>query len=98
MSSQAFHRTPGGRVQEIITRERFKSRILESFDPMTQELYRLLPAIIHNNPTIQKAKKIEVTTRQQSQNMHGRETEGLDRTTQRRKKNWQRPDESIANP
>jgi hypothetical protein len=37
-SSQAFHQTPG--VQ-------FEPRNLESFDPVTQELYRLLPATIH---------------------------------------------------
>jgi hypothetical protein len=58
----------------------------------------LLPATIHNNPTIQTAEKIKVTTGQQSQNVHGRETEGLDRTTQQRKKNWQHPGESVANP
>jgi hypothetical protein len=40
ISSQAFHRTPGGRVREITTGEQFKPRNLESFDPTTQELYR----------------------------------------------------------
>jgi hypothetical protein len=41
--------------------ERFEPRNLESFDPVTQELYRLLTATIHNNPTTQTAEKIEVT-------------------------------------
>jgi hypothetical protein len=58
----------------------------------------LLSATIHNNPIIQTTEKIEVTTGQQSQKAHDRENEGLDRTTQRRKKNWQRPGESVANP
>jgi hypothetical protein len=47
MSSQAFHRTTGGRVQEITVGEQFEPRIIESFDPVTQELYRLLPTTIH---------------------------------------------------
>jgi hypothetical protein len=34
---------------------------LKSFDLATQELYRLLPVMIHDNPMIQKAEKIEVT-------------------------------------
>jgi hypothetical protein len=40
ISSQSFHRTPGGRVRETTAREQFKPRILESFDPTTQESYR----------------------------------------------------------
>jgi hypothetical protein len=40
ISSQVFHRTPGGRVQEITVGERFEPRILESFGPVTQELYQ----------------------------------------------------------
>jgi hypothetical protein len=47
MSSQAFHRTAGGRVREIIMEERFETRKLESFDPVTHELYRPIPTIIH---------------------------------------------------
>jgi hypothetical protein len=47
ISSQAFHRTPGGRVRKTTTGEKFKPIILESFDPATQELYRHLPTIIH---------------------------------------------------
>jgi hypothetical protein len=39
ISSHAFHRTPDGHIQKIIAEERFESRILESFDPVTQELY-----------------------------------------------------------
>jgi hypothetical protein len=39
VSSQVFHRTTGRRVREITAREQFETRILESFDPVTQELY-----------------------------------------------------------
>jgi hypothetical protein len=46
ISSQAFHRITGGHVQKITAVERFKPRNLESLDPMTQELYRYLPAMI----------------------------------------------------
>jgi hypothetical protein len=46
ISSQAFYRTPGGHVREITAGEQFEPRILKSFDPVTQELYRLLPATI----------------------------------------------------
>jgi hypothetical protein len=59
ISSQAFHRTPGGCIREITAGERFEPRILESFGLVTQELHRLLPAAIHNNPTIQTTEKIE---------------------------------------
>jgi phosphoribulokinase len=37
MSSQAFHRITGRRIQKITAEERFKSRTLESFEPVTQE-------------------------------------------------------------
>jgi hypothetical protein len=47
MSSQVFHRTLSGCVQKITIGERFESQILESFDLVSQELYRLLPVIIH---------------------------------------------------
>jgi hypothetical protein len=47
MSSQAFHRTPCGHVREAAILEQFEPRTPESFDPVTQELYRLLSAIIH---------------------------------------------------
>jgi hypothetical protein len=50
ISSQAFHRTPGGRVQKITAGVQFKPRILESFDPATQEQYRFHPA---SNPHTQ---------------------------------------------
>jgi hypothetical protein len=43
ISSQAFHRTPGGRVRETTTGERFRPRILEPFDSATQESHRLPP-------------------------------------------------------
>jgi hypothetical protein len=33
ISSQAFHRTPGERVQKITAEEQFKPRALESFNP-----------------------------------------------------------------
>jgi hypothetical protein len=47
ISSQAFHQTPGGRVQEITVGEQFKLRNLELFDPVAQEQDRPLPATIH---------------------------------------------------
>jgi hypothetical protein len=47
LSSQAFHRTPSGRVRQITARVRFELQNLESFDPVTQELCPLLPAMIH---------------------------------------------------
>jgi hypothetical protein len=37
ISSQAFHRTTGGRVQKITTREQFESQNLEIFNPAAQE-------------------------------------------------------------
>jgi hypothetical protein len=37
ISLHAFHRTSGGRVRKITAKERFQPRILESFDPVTQE-------------------------------------------------------------
>jgi hypothetical protein len=37
ISSQAFHRTPGGRIQKTTTEEQFKPKIIESFDPVTKE-------------------------------------------------------------
>jgi hypothetical protein len=43
------------RVREITVEKQFKPQILESFDPVTQELYRFIPAMIHNNPTTQNA-------------------------------------------
>jgi hypothetical protein len=36
ISSQAFHRTPGGRVRETTAGELFRPRILETFDPVAQ--------------------------------------------------------------
>jgi hypothetical protein len=45
ISSHAFHRTPGGHIWEITAGERFKPRILESFDPMTQEHNLASPAV-----------------------------------------------------
>jgi hypothetical protein len=58
ISSQVFHQTPGGRVREITAGEQFEPRNLESFDLVTYELYRYLPATIHNNPIIQTVEKI----------------------------------------
>jgi hypothetical protein len=46
ISSQAFHRTFGGRVREITVEEQFKPRTLKSFDPATQESHRVSPATI----------------------------------------------------
>jgi hypothetical protein len=39
MSSQVFYRTRSERVQKITVEEQFKSQNLESFDPITQEIY-----------------------------------------------------------
>jgi hypothetical protein len=36
VSSQAFHRTPGGRVRETTAGERFRPRILKTFDSVGQ--------------------------------------------------------------
>jgi hypothetical protein len=47
ISSQVFHRTPDRRVRKITVEEQFESRTLESFDPVIQELYRLIPVTIH---------------------------------------------------
>jgi hypothetical protein len=46
MSSQTFHRTPGGHIQKITAEKQFEPQDLESFDPVTQELYQYLPAMI----------------------------------------------------
>jgi hypothetical protein len=60
ISSQAFHRTPAGHIQKITAGERFEPRILESFDPITQELYRHLPTIIHTQERqMEELKKVE---------------------------------------
>jgi hypothetical protein len=45
--SHAFHRTTGGSVRKVTVEEQFKPRILETFDPVTQKLYRHLPVTIH---------------------------------------------------
>jgi hypothetical protein len=51
ISSQTFHRTPSGRVQETTVRKQFKPRILKSFDPVTQEQYQIFTCNNpHNNP------------------------------------------------
>jgi hypothetical protein len=51
ISSQLFYRTTGGHVQKIITKEQFEPRILESFDPVTQEYNRdeILQQYTHKN-------------------------------------------------
>jgi hypothetical protein len=41
ISSQPFHRTPGGCIQKITARKQFKPRILESFDPVIQKHNRV---------------------------------------------------------
>jgi hypothetical protein len=43
-----------GRVQETTTGERFEPQNLKSFNPVTQELYQLLPTIIHNKNFTEK--------------------------------------------
>jgi hypothetical protein len=40
ISSHVFHRTPGESVRETTAGEQFEPQNLESFDPVTQELYR----------------------------------------------------------
>jgi hypothetical protein len=47
ISSQAFHRTLGGRVREPTVGERFRPRNLKTLDPTTQRYNRASPAIIH---------------------------------------------------
>jgi hypothetical protein len=56
ISSQAFHRTPGGRVRETTAGERFRPRILELFDPAAQETYQyeLLQQFVHTNSRANK--------------------------------------------
>jgi hypothetical protein len=44
MPSEAFHRTPGGRVQKIKAGMRFGLGNLEFFDPVTQDTDQLQPA------------------------------------------------------
>jgi hypothetical protein len=56
ISSQSFHWTPAERIQEITVKERFKPQIIESFDPVTQELYRHLTAAIHTQELKEKIK------------------------------------------
>jgi hypothetical protein len=36
ISSQTFHRTPGGRVRKTIVEEQFRPQILETFDLVAQ--------------------------------------------------------------
>jgi hypothetical protein len=47
ISSQPFHPTPDVCVRETTAGEQFEPQNFESFDPITQELYQLLPVIIH---------------------------------------------------
>jgi hypothetical protein len=51
--------------------EQFKTRILESFDPMTQEVYRELPAMIrteiHTQTGMTRKQSTEPATRPTSQ-------------------------------
>jgi hypothetical protein len=59
ISSHAFHRTTDERVRKITVKKQFESRNLESFDLVTQEVFRYLTVTIHNNPTIQTVEKIQ---------------------------------------
>jgi hypothetical protein len=43
----------GGRFRKITAKKQFVPRNIESFNPVTQELHRLLPAMIHTR-TLQK--------------------------------------------
>jgi hypothetical protein len=56
ISSQSFNRTIGGRVRKNTAGEQFEPRILKSFDPVTRELYRLLPTTIHTKADDSKSK------------------------------------------
>jgi hypothetical protein len=51
-----FHRTADGRAREITAGEQFEPQNLESFGPMTQEQYQLLPAMIHTHELYRKIK------------------------------------------
>jgi hypothetical protein len=68
ISSQTFYRTTSGRVQKITTKKQFKSRILESFGPATQEIYRHLSAT-------RKVKSTENRTSSSDQRYESHETE-----------------------
>jgi hypothetical protein len=48
ISSHAFHRTTDGRVRKTTTEKQFKTRILESFDPVTLEHNRASPTAIQS--------------------------------------------------
>jgi hypothetical protein len=56
MSSQTFHRTLGERIRKITVKEQFEPQIIESFDPVTQELYQHLTAAIHTQELKEKIK------------------------------------------
>jgi hypothetical protein len=62
ISSQLFNRTADGRVYEITVGKRFKPRIIESFNLVTQKVYRLLPAMIHNQNSKKNQTKIDQRT------------------------------------
>jgi hypothetical protein len=47
ISSQSFHRAPGGRIQKTTTGEQLKLENLDLFDPVAQDKTNFLPATIH---------------------------------------------------
>jgi hypothetical protein len=67
ISLHAFHRTPDKRVQKITVGEQFKPQNLESFDLVTQELYRLLSAMSH---TPHEQKSMNTSEKNQSHGEH----------------------------
>jgi hypothetical protein len=68
ISSQAFHRTPGGRVQKTTAGEQFRPRILNSFDPAAQEHYRNSTC---NHPHTQQAKIRGLTNEAEMKHLAG---------------------------
>jgi hypothetical protein len=61
ISSQPFHRTTGGRIREVTAGVKFEPQNLESFNPVTQELYQLLPATIHTTDSSKSIKDTQST-------------------------------------
>jgi hypothetical protein len=55
--------------------EQFKSRILESFDPTTQELYQHLPAMIHTQVETKKPTKNQTPEETDEHHVHSTRTQ-----------------------
>jgi hypothetical protein len=63
LSSQAFHQTPGMRVQETTLKERFRPRILETFDAVAQQHTR--DSTCNNSTIARTGKANHARTREQ---------------------------------